>query len=315
MSKLFIIGNGFDIAHGFDTRYSNFKQWIENQLPESNPEDTLPQGFYFTDPDPANEYINGLLFLKDLLDNDPVLSDEWNEFEDSLASLPIYEKYQNLIDFVLEPDDIFENPSRYDDVCVNDATLILENLKKIPEYFRDWIETVDLTKPCRRLLISDLFAEDSLFINFNYTETLEQVYKINASQICYMHGKRNNWEPLVVGHSEKNYSTDHNFDCPSAGTILDEAIAQLEKDADSIIIKNKSFLSKIDGSVTDIYVYGFSYGEQDVPYIKHIIGLTKGKANWHLSDFDNIVRRTEIEKLLKNNGCTGQISSFDHSSI
>ena len=27
MNKLFIIGNGFDLAHGFDTRYSDFLLW------------------------------------------------------------------------------------------------------------------------------------------------------------------------------------------------------------------------------------------------------------------------------------------------
>lgn len=44
MKNLFIIGNGFDIAHGFKTQYSCFKEWIENLLDDPSPTDTLPLG-------------------------------------------------------------------------------------------------------------------------------------------------------------------------------------------------------------------------------------------------------------------------------
>lgn len=35
MARLFIIGNGFDLAHGFKTRYSNFRNWMMEQLIEA----------------------------------------------------------------------------------------------------------------------------------------------------------------------------------------------------------------------------------------------------------------------------------------
>lgn len=51
MKNLFIIGNGFDIAHGFKTQYSCFKEWIENLLDDPSPTDTLPLGCFITDRD------------------------------------------------------------------------------------------------------------------------------------------------------------------------------------------------------------------------------------------------------------------------
>ena len=35
MSSLFIIGNGFDIAHGIPTAYKEFRNWLLEQYPDS----------------------------------------------------------------------------------------------------------------------------------------------------------------------------------------------------------------------------------------------------------------------------------------
>lgn len=37
--------------------------------------------------------------------------------------------------------------------------------------------------------IAHNFSSDALFINFNYTETLESIYGISRHQICYIHGR------------------------------------------------------------------------------------------------------------------------------
>ena len=36
MSNLFVFGNGFDIAHGFDTSYDDFKKWFSGKYDESS---------------------------------------------------------------------------------------------------------------------------------------------------------------------------------------------------------------------------------------------------------------------------------------
>ena len=34
MARLFIMGSGFDLAHGFKTKYSDFRDWMMEQLSE-----------------------------------------------------------------------------------------------------------------------------------------------------------------------------------------------------------------------------------------------------------------------------------------
>ena len=44
MKKLFIIGNGFDIAHGLPTKYSDFQNYLINKYPEASDENlVVPQ--------------------------------------------------------------------------------------------------------------------------------------------------------------------------------------------------------------------------------------------------------------------------------
>ncbi|MBR2549000.1 MAG: bacteriophage abortive infection AbiH family protein [Clostridiales bacterium] len=316
MKNLFIIGNGFDIAHGFKTQYSCFKEWIENLLDDPSPTDTLPLGYFIKDRDDETNYKTGLCFLKELFDNNIALDYRWNTFEDSLSKLPIASKFESIVSEVLEPGEAFENPSRYDDVCVNNATLILDAMTKIPDYFSDWIKSVDIGTPCGKVKISDHFSSDALFINFNYTETLESIYGISRHQICYIHGSRQNiMDRLIIGHSDETHEIDNDFDCPSVKSILEDAIRLLRKDPKSNISINSSFLRNVNENITDIYTFGFAFGKQDLPYIADVIQRTGGKAKWHLSDFDDENTRKEIARLLKSYNQFGEISPFDHRLI
>ena len=35
MKNLYVIGNGFDIAHGLPSRYIDFKEWLQNNQEET----------------------------------------------------------------------------------------------------------------------------------------------------------------------------------------------------------------------------------------------------------------------------------------
>ena len=52
MSSLFIIGNGFDIAHGIPTKYRDFREFIIKSYPE------------------AIKYRDEVTFIKDIADVD-----------------------------------------------------------------------------------------------------------------------------------------------------------------------------------------------------------------------------------------------------
>ena len=48
--------------------------------------------------------------------------------------------------------------------------------------------------------LENLIESKDVFLNFNYTETLEIVYQVKAEKVCHIHGKRG--EELIFGHGE-----------------------------------------------------------------------------------------------------------------
>ena len=89
MSSLFIIGNGFDIAHGIPTKYRDFREFIIKSYPE------------------AIKYRDEVTFIEDIADvdteefaaeillstMDKVAGDDWNNFEDALAYINFDHKF------------------------------------------------------------------------------------------------------------------------------------------------------------------------------------------------------------------------------
>ena len=89
MSSLFIIGNGFDIAHGIPTKYRDFREFIIKSYPE------------------AIKYRDEVTFIEDIADvdteefaaeillstMDKVAGDDWSNFEEALAYVNFDHKF------------------------------------------------------------------------------------------------------------------------------------------------------------------------------------------------------------------------------
>ena len=67
--KLYIIGNGFDLAHRLPTQYWDFRTYLENLYPDFL--NSFEQHYYIY-PKDADEYKKNLL---------------WNSFESNLANI------------------------------------------------------------------------------------------------------------------------------------------------------------------------------------------------------------------------------------
>ena len=63
--------------------------------------------------------------------------------------------------------------------------------------FDEWIKSIDIS-----CIETDLyFPKSARFLSFNYTETLEEAYKIPKQQVLHIHGSRTNInEGFVIGH-------------------------------------------------------------------------------------------------------------------
>ena len=260
IENLYLIGNGFDIHHKIKCRYSDFHEWLY----ESNP-----------------ILENRLFQVYDLHHGDLWASLETNLGEITTESILEGYVYGPMLLFIsqgnnkpiaLSMDEYTENVSEvgytlkrlYDDLQVEFAKWILQLEDAIPKY------KVKIEK------------SNTLFINFNYTQTLENVYGVQPSNILYIHGCVATNEDLIFGHNKTSEKLlkewdENKYSEEELATLIEAAneIAVLYKDVNEIIRKNASFWKKIQ-NIKRIHVWGLSLSEIDVPYIKHIdIGVTE----------------------------------------
>lgn len=84
MSKLYIIGNGFDLAHGLGTEYKQFRTYLSENEEEFLYDFERLYGYYPFDPD---EYHIPRNRQEEVLKqhNEMIEAQLWKDFEDSLG--------------------------------------------------------------------------------------------------------------------------------------------------------------------------------------------------------------------------------------
>ena len=146
----------------------------------------------------------------------------------------------------------------------------------------------------------------------NYTQTLERVYGVSENNICHIHGVSKNAKnlndttsgDLIFGHGREVFDTD-------ITNIPNTAYNINKKPVNRCIINNQLFFEKLEG-VINIYSYGFSFGDVDMPYIKkicHSIGNTSN-VTWHFNDYGIKEHRTSYEEKIRKEGFNGRFDVF-----
>lgn len=287
MKKLFIIGNGFDLSHGLNTSYEDFKAYLVKKYGYINNEDGT-----FLLKCPSDE-SNDISFIVDIIDRRNS-GDLWRNVEDDIG---YFDRY---IDFYIN-----EKEWSYDLQKLAGAW-IATILNKIPRYFSEWINSIDIND----IKIKDTFVNlidpnNDVFLTFNYTLVLEKIY--HATNVCHIHGKQG--ENLIFGHGyDLSYASEFNLrEDLECGLV--ESYEQLKKNTIEQIQSNIEFFNGLE-DIQEIYSYGFSFSTPDVAYIKKICEVTNIDTIWYLSDFDTKIKQDEYRELLFNNGFKGQVKSF-----
>lgn len=268
MKHIYFIGNGFDLHHGFKTQYTDFRDWLKEY---------------------DDEAFNELIWLYGVKDDD---SDEtydwWSTFETHLVDFDVFD---DIIEIASENSinygaDDFREGDRYSG-GVEAEQRFEETMTKILGYFGAWIDSLrDLTSEKEISL-----DKDSDFITFNYTLTLENIYKIQADQVHHIHGKYKE-DNYILGHG-KSYqeiekSIRDNEPQPPKGMSEDELhdwyaeqwdeayentmrytaskLASYKKDTASIINANKSLFDAMT-NLESITILGCSFSEIDTPTV------------------------------------------------
>ncbi len=249
---LYVIGNGFDLAHNYKTSYNDFKCYLEdnrNQLPE-----------IFLDRYDLISFIDSI----------PCIGEDWNNFEDALAKIKLsqisklFNSYRNKL---------------------NDKSLagLFEEIRNdIESVFISWVNSIKVSgKPMYKLE-----TEGNMFLTFNYTDTLEKIYKIKTKCICHIHGdiyeNKTTGEVLLFGHgvSSEEIRRNHNIFISSDNCDFVLELERLKKDYSNIIQKNAYKKIKEYGHIIEkVIIICHGLGVSDLYYLNDIANVTQ-KASW-----------------------------------
>lgn len=303
MKKLFVIGNGFDIDHNLPTGYSDFQKYLMKNYPEASDEYLIvPESFMMPDGDEGYNDDEVVGFLLKIITETEGTGKAWSDLENTLGCLNFDECFDDC-NTDEDDDNEWHRVYRNEDIAANVSGAV----KMIKEYFSDWIETIDISSAERKTKFYQLIDNNNdLFLTFNYTETLEELYE--AKKVYHIHGKQGG--KLVFGHGNDtdNYDEYMNNNIGSEN-YLSELQEALKKDTQTVINQNKD-LFKIFGAVDEIYSYGFSFSDVDLVYIKEICSTSPTEnIVWYINDYDSKKFDAFKEKIISC-GFNGKFDMF-----
>lgn len=291
---LYIIGNGFDLHHKLKSQYSDFKAYLQMT-------------------DSSLEYLLNMSFSKDL----------WSDFENHLATLNINEIFSDNDDLLPDEDsdrdgDKYIFPDKLEQIK-EDLTTGLKNA------LRDWILDLNYPSNVNNLLLD--LDKNASFLSFNYSNTLESLYKVKPEQITYIHNKARSEKHLfkpdeldylkddsdiIIGHAVKNprisvptfnskgfktyYAYEEGFDA------LKPYFQKSFKNSTQIISDNSFFFDNLS-NIEKIIIIGHSLSNVDMQYFKTISKRAINVKEWKITYYgdDNLANTLNQTAFFINN--------------
>lgn len=282
MSTLHIIGSGFDLAHGIDSRYKDFKEYAWNHC--------------------KNNWNLGLLETC-YPDINPVIGELelWCDLEKALGNMDFHAALRETTEDV-EMEDGHEG--RYQAEMEDAPGSFLPSMfEDFHSLFEEWVNQIDLNEAEPRAIKH--FDHFGKFLTFNYTDTLELLYNIVDNQVNHIHGKRNTNDELVIGHCNVAVANNElSNDPPIYEYQAFEDIARIvneeHKDVSQIISSNHDYWLSLS-DVDKVVVYGHSLSEVDAPYFREIIRYVQPNTEWYFSVYySNPIQQTEENNRVNN---------------
>ncbi|CAC9449102.1 unnamed protein product [uncultured Gammaproteobacteria bacterium] len=245
MSRLYIIGNGFDLFHGYETSYSDFYQYLSDEACYGDMLSSLEQ-YWFNVED----------------------KEFWSDFEENLGNLDDDSLMMYAREYSTNIND--ENP-KYNGVEI-EVDRIFEPIVGLRKVIIEFIRDATKNLPNAGIDI-DINAK---FINFNYSKTLEVIYKVNTDNIFYIHGNIDD-EKVILGHREDNpfksyYAIDegsYDYSCEIGTGAAEYYFNEIFKNSEQIIQDNTGYFENLK-ETKEIVVLGHSLSNVDKAYFDKI---------------------------------------------
>lgn len=254
--SLYIIGNGFDLHHGIKSSYVDFHSW-------------LGSGWGYDDVE---------AYFRDV--------DLWSNLEENMARFDYEDYAANHFSFGNGCLVVKGCNKVYGEVLDLNERRLDEWHTAVLKEFSKWLKGLSTVVKGDMLSFTD---EESVFLSFNYTHTLEDRYHISNERVLHIHGEAgDSWKQLQLGHngcireSTRDLSKPHqevlDVDMSFSKDAM-ENVRSWRKPVQEIIARNESFWNSLC-EVRSVYVLGFSCGSVDLPYIKKIASVVSPDVEW-----------------------------------
>ena len=252
---LFIIGNGFDLHHNISSSYADFHDWLL-----------------------SNDYSHFVKQLEFIFHRSADI-DLWSDFESALGNYDcdsLYHEYAD--DIEIDYDHMMRTTAQKEDATISAIGGILEDIRPI---FAKWIASIDIKNIKPKLTL----PQEAKYITFNYTKTLEEVYRIPTNNILHIHGGTDGYEDIVVGHDNivdpnSVYSEkETEFYEENGKKQIIEAMNELFKDVEEVMNRHINIFKSLS-NIRHVVTYGHSLSDIDKPYFKLIKGSICPDTEW-----------------------------------
>lgn len=271
--KLFIIGNGFDIGHHLPTTYWDFRTFLNLKYPEF------------------------LWSFEEHYDIYPGMSDGekkkilWSRFESNLANIDEVSIIDSCVsmNLNLESGDV-----GIEDTLYYHFTDEYKYIEELAGYLKQWVRTIKIRDCLPRTSLIDKNNGD-LFLTFNYTAVLENVYGIPPGNIVHIHGSlREYTHDPVLGHSNKERLQKIRNRITEAEKVFDEKERSICRVIDDYYVKTFKDTSRYsvylsvfaEKDISEIIIIGHSLDEIDMPYFSKIDSYTGKNRIWTVYCYD-----------------------------
>lgn len=264
IDTIVVIGNGFDKWQGLNTSYTDFQTYYYKHLDEILKKLHIKKKKCIGSDGTMEEWSDVEVIYGDPFNLDELENEFWNNFENSLADIDV------------ERINLFFGKEKSD---LKKMQRSLRNAKRIlTEAFCGWIATISIQEGDAGYR----FGDNCIFINFNYTDTLQKRFGVNEMREFHIHGEATDKKSIVFGHNQHPQEPEQIF-ATMGGRFLglhfvDEILYETDKQCQDNIQVLCCFLA-MNGvmceKIKDIFVLGQSMSPVDIEYFDFLMRSCK----------------------------------------
>ena len=264
--KLYIIGNGLDRWHGIPSSYHHFQEFVQRH-------------------DSA--------LLKAVEDYLPA-DEDWSHLESALAGIDVGRIVDDLGHFATSYGADDWSDSSHHDFQLEVGRIVEYLSTELRRRFAQWIRQLPIPTPDTAPVHLRAIDPTALFLTFNYTPTLQQLYGVPDGHVLHIHGTAHLADDdLVLGHAWNPQERRSLNDRPDieemdtrlveAHTILDRYFSSTFKHSARVIEKHRPFFAQLTW-VKEVCVLGHSLSSVDEPYFHALLAIPGiSSARWQVA--------------------------------